>query len=149
MARSPRRVRTAESASGRRSSATSGPRHAEAVVRRPLARSVARLLVPVLLVVLTVGVLALGALPTRTWLDQRRTAAAADRRLAELESANAEAEALAEALQSDTEIERMAREQYGYARAGEEVYHLLPEARDPVRVPDAWPFTGLGATIER
>ena len=109
----------------------------------------ARLLVPILLVVLTVGVLALGALPTRTWLDQRRTAAAADRRLAELESANSEAEALAAALQSDAEIERMAREQYGYARAGEEVYHLLPEARDPVRVPDAWPFTGLGATIER
>ena len=101
------------------------------------------------------GALAIAALfsmsllPARTWLDLRRTSSVADQRLNELEAANAEAEAQAAALQSDTEVERMAREMYGYARAGEEVYHLLPEARDPVRVPDAWPFTGLGATIQR
>ena len=61
----------------------------------------------------------------------------------------ADAEARAAALQSDQEIERMAREQYGYARVGEEVYGILPQAEDPVRVPEAWPFTGLGATLER
>jgi len=38
---------------------------------------------------------------------------------------------------------------YGYAKAGEEVYHLLPEAQDPVRVPDAWPFEGLGSSLTR
>jgi hypothetical protein len=52
-------------------------------------------------------------------------------------------------LQTDAEIERLAREQYGYAKAGEEVYHLLPEARDPVRVPDSWPFEGLGSSLVR
>lgn len=100
--------------------------------------------------VVTVSVLfALAAVPVRGVLDLRHTSAVAERRLAELDAANAEAEAIAAALQSDTEIERMAREQFGYARAGEEVYHLLPEARDPVRVPDAWPFNGLGAAIQR
>lgn len=93
------------------------------------------------------AIVAVGALPARNWLDLRRTSDIVERRLAELEAANLEAEAEAAALQSDAEIERIAREQYGYARAGEEVYHLLPEARDPVRVPDAWPFTGLGSAI--
>jgi cell division protein FtsB len=93
------------------------------------------------------AIVAVGALPARNWLDLRRTSDIVERRLAELDAANLEAEAEAAALQSDAEVERIAREQYGYARAGEEVYHLLPEARDPVRVPDTWPFTGLGSAI--
>jgi thiamine biosynthesis lipoprotein ApbE len=88
------------------------------------------------MVILTVGVLVVGAFPTRTWL-------------AELDAANDAARAQADALRTDSEIERLAREQYGYAKAGEEVYQVLPPARDPVRVPDAWPFGGLGTTIER
>lgn len=106
------------------------------------------MLTPVILVVLTVGALVLGAFPTRTWLEQRRTASTAEHRLSDLQAANDEAQAQADALRTDAEIERIAREQYGYAKAGEEVYHLLPQARDPVRVPDAWPFTGLGSTLE-
>ena len=75
--------------------------------------------------------------------------ATAEQRLAELDQANSDAQAQVEALQTDAEIERLAREQYGYAKAGEEVYHLLPEARDPVRVPDTWPFEGLGSSLAR
>ena len=41
------------------------------------------------------------------------------------------------------ELERLAREEYGYAKVGEEVYHVLPPPRDPLKVPDAWPFTRL------
>ena len=82
-------------------------------------------------------------------LDQRRTAATVEQRLAEIDQANADAQAQADALKTDAEIERIAREQYGYAKAGEEVYHLLPEAQDPVRVPDAWPFEGLGSSLTR
>ena len=100
------------------------------------------------MVILTCGVLAFLA-PTRTLLDQRKTAATAEQRLAELDQANADAQAQVDALQTDAEIERLAREQYGYAKAGEEVYHLLPEARDPVRVPDTWPFEGLGSSLAR
>lgn len=123
-----------------------GRRHARS--KPSLLRRSTLIVTPVILVILTGTVVAFLA-PTRTLLDQRRTAAAAEQRLAELEQANADAQAQADALQTDAEIERLAREQYGYAKAGEEVYHLLPEARDPVRVPDTWPFDGLGTSLAR
>jgi cell division protein FtsB len=114
-----------------------------------MGRLARRLLVPVVLAVVTIGVLVLGAFPTRTLLDQRRSAASADARLEELEAANAEARAEVEALRTDAVIERIARQEYGLARPGEELYHVLPPAEDPVRVPDAWPFNGLGAVLDR
>jgi len=149
MARLPRRSRAESSAPRRRSDApakSSGPKHAKPQ-RSWMARST-MIVAPVVLVILTVAAVAFLA-PTRTLLDQRRTAAASEQRLAELNQANSDAQAEADALKTDAEIERIAREQYGYAKAGEEVYHLLPEARDPVRVPDAWPFEGLGSSLVR
>ena len=149
MAGPTRRPRAKSSAPRKRSDApekASGPKHAKGK-RSLLARST-WIITPVILVILTFGVFAFLA-PTRTLLDQRKTAATAEQRLAELDQANADAQAQVDALQTDAEIERLAREQYGYAKAGEEVYHLLPEARDPVRVPDTWPFEGLGSTLAR
>ena len=149
MARLPRRSRAVSSAPRKRSDApakSSGPKHAKPQ-RSLLARST-WVVTPVILVILTVAVVAFLA-PTRTLLDQRRTAATVEQRLAEIDQANADAQAQADALKTDAEIERIAREQYGYAKAGEEVYHLLPEAQDPVRVPDAWPFVGLGSSLTR
>lgn len=147
MARRPRRSRGENSAAHTRATPrATGPKH---VRERPsLLRRSTFIVTPVILVILTGTVVAFLA-PTRTLLDQRRTAAAAEQRLADLDQANAEAQAQADALQTDAEIERLAREQYGYAKAGEEVYHLLPEARDPVRVPDTWPFEGLGSSLAR
>ena len=149
MARSPRRSRAVPPAPRTRSDASanaSGPKHARS--QRSLLRRSTWIITPAILVILTCGVLAFLA-PTRTLLDQRKTAATAEQRLAELDQANADAQAQVDALQTDAEIERLAREQYGYAKAGEEVYHLLPEARDPVRVPDTWPFEGLGSSLAR
>ena len=146
-ARTPvRRTAKADPARGRQKAA--GPRHA-APRRRSGGRTLARLVGPFVLVIITIGVLVFGQGPTRTWLAQRSTAATAESRLAELDAANDAARAEADALRTDSEIERLAREQYGYAKAGEEVYQVLPQAQDPVRVPDAWPFNGLGKTIER
>lgn len=149
MALRPRRSRAESSAPRKRSDAparSSGPKHAKPQ-RSWLARST-WIVTPVILVILTVAVVAFLA-PTRTLLDQRRTASTAEQRLAEIDQANADAQAQADALKTDAEIERLAREQYGYAKAGEEVYHLLPEAEDPVRVPDSWPFEGLGSSLAR
>ncbi len=101
------------------------------------------MVVPVVLVGLTVGVMVLGVFPTRIWLDQRAAISAAETRLADLDAANTDRQARVDALQTDAEIERLAREEYGFAKLGEEVYHVLPPARDPVRVPQAWPFTRL------
>ena len=109
-----------------------------------------RLLVgPAILAVLTVGVVMLGAFPARTLLDQRHTLASAEAQLEELDAANTAARAQADALRTDAKVEELARREYGYARPGDELYHVLPPAQDPVRVPEAWPFTGLGPTIER
>jgi len=146
--RASRRSRAQAPAPRRRSDASSesGPKHARA--KRSLLRRSTWVITPVVLVILTFGALAFLA-PTRTLLDQRKTAASAEQRLAELDQANDDAQAQVDALQTDAEIERLAREQYGYAKAGEEVYHLLPEAKDPVRVPDTWPFEGLGSSLAR
>ena len=70
-------------------------------------------------------------------------------RLRELEASNADANAQAEALRTDAMIESIAREDYGLARPGDELYHVLETPQDPVKVPDAWPFNGLGTTLDR
>lgn len=114
-----------------------------------LGRAARRLLAPAVLAVLTIGVLTLGAFPTRTMLDQRRASSSAEARLEELEAANAGARQEADALRTDAVVEQIARQEYGLARPGDELYHVLPPAQDPVRVPEAWPFNGLGSTLER
>ena len=117
--------------------------------RSGLGRTARRLIAPAVLVVLTIGVLMLGAFPTRTFLDQRNTAARAEARLQELQAANAAAQQEVDALRTDAVVEQIARRDYGLGMPGEEHYHVLPPAQDPVRVPEAWPFNGLGSTLER
>jgi len=106
-------------------------------------RLIRRLAVPLLVTVLSCGVLFLGVFPTRTYLNQRQSTAQAETRLAELQASNEEAQRRVETLQTDAEIERIAREQYGLAKPGEEVYQVLPPPEDPVHAPDVWPFNRL------
>ncbi len=91
---------------------------------------------PAILAVLTIGVLILGAFPTRTLLDQRNTAADAEAQLAELDAANEAARQEADALRTDAVIERLARQEFGLAKPGEELYHVLPPAQDPCGSPE-------------
>jgi cell division protein FtsL len=109
---------------------------------------VRRLAVPLLVVVLTCGVLFLGVFPTRTYLSQRSDTADAQQQLQELEASNSAMQEQVETLQTDAEIERIAREQYGLAKPGEEVYQVLPPAEDPVHAPDVWPFNRLDQQLE-
>lgn len=108
-----------------------------------------RIAVPLLVGVLTCGVLFLGVFPTRTYLDQRRAIAQAEARLEELRTTNEENRRRVETLQTDAEIERIARDEYGLARPGEEVYRVLPDPEDPVTVPDVWPFNRLDQQLRR
>jgi len=101
------------------------------------------------LIPLTIILLAMTALPTRQLYDNRQSIASAESQLAQIRGANDGAAASAESLRSGAELERLAREQYGYAKPGEEVYHVLPAPKDPVRVPDAWPFNALGTALGR
>ena len=102
-----------------------------------------RLAWPSVIAVATLAVVFVGIFPTRTYLDQRNDISQASAELAALEEANAEAEDRLERLDSDDEIERVAREQYGLVKPGEEVYRVLPEQQDPIAVPDSWPFDQL------
>lgn len=64
--------------------------------------------------------------PTRTFLQQREEVGAAERRLAVLEESTEALRRDNARLQSDAEVERRAREDYGLVRPGETPYVLVP-----------------------
>ena len=81
---------------------------------------------PILVSVVLVGILFAGVFPTRTYLAQRSATARAEEKLDVLGEQNAELERRARELQRDSEIERLAREQYNLVKPGEEAYAVLP-----------------------
>ena len=81
---------------------------------------------PLAALVVLVGVLFLAVFPTRTYLDQRRELAAAERRAAVLAAQNEELAAKVQRLNTDAEIERLARQEYNLVRPGEEAFAILP-----------------------
>jgi cell division protein FtsB len=89
------------------------------------------------------AVLAIGVFPTRTWLDQRAGIAEAELRIGVLRDQNAAFEERISRLDSDEEIERLAREQYNLVLPGEEAYAVLPPPLPPVDLPALWPFGPL------
>lgn len=90
------------------------------------ARRVGRTIAPLIAAVLLVGFLFLAVFPTRTYLAQRDAMADARDRLSLLDEENAALERRAADLQSDAEIERLARERYNLVRPGEEAFAVLP-----------------------
>ncbi len=98
--------------------------------------------------VIALGVLLVGVFPTRTLLAQRRDISSAQEELRAVEATNEELADRVEALGTDAEIERIAREQYRLVYPGEEPYALLPPPPLQLPVPDAWPFRGLHAAVE-
>ena len=83
--------------------------------------------------VVAIGVLFVAVFPTRTWLAQRRDLIATEQRLDVLATENAELTSRVQRLNTDAEIERLAREQYNLVRPGEEAYAILPSAPVPRR----------------
>lgn len=81
---------------------------------------------PLLGSVLLVGVLFAAVFPTRTYLAQRASISHAEKQLEVLGQQNKELRSRAGALQTDAEIERLAREQYNLVKPGEEAYAVLP-----------------------
>jgi cell division protein FtsB len=84
---------------------------------------------------LVVGSIALAALlflfvlPTRTYLAQRHSLTAVQTRLQVFERENAKLTAEADRLQTDAEIERLAREQYGLVKPGEKAFVIVPSPK--------------------
>lgn len=99
------------------------------------------LLTRLLRIGVSLGVLAMvvwAVFPTRTYLEQREATHRAEERLAVLEAETAELEARAARLDSDAEIERLAREDHGLVRPGEEAYVILPPPLPDVDLPELW-----------
>ena len=85
-----------------------------------------------LLVVLVVAVTALVS-PLRQLLAQERRVSDTRRQITEFEASNGELSRRIRELETDIEIERLAREDLGLVRPGEEPYVLLPG--DPATPP--------------
>ncbi len=82
-----------------------------------------------------VGVLFLAVFPARTYLDQRRQRQEV---LAQIKRTDGENKALEDRinkLNTDAEVERLAREQYNLVRPGEEAYAILPTRQPPPAPP--------------
>ena len=107
-----------------------------------------RLLLRIATSTFIVGILFVGIFPVRAIVEQRAEIAAAQRELAEVEAANDELDDRIDALGTDAEIERLARERHNLGRPGEEVYAILPAPPAPPAVPDAWPFRGLADAVD-
>jgi cell division protein FtsB len=73
----------------------------------------------------TFGLVVSGVLPLQQYLERENQVNAARDRLSVLESENAVIAADVDALLSDQEIERVAREQYGFVREGEVGYVVI------------------------
>ncbi len=98
--------------------------------------------VRILLVVVGVAALVfLFVLPGRTYIQQRRTMARAEHRLAVLNAENAALTRRASQLQNPSYVEQIARQQYGLVKPGEQAYGiLLPTASTTTTtVPPATP----------
>jgi cell division protein FtsB len=106
----------------------------------PLTRRSRRVLWLGLTAVTVLVVFAIGIVPLRQYLAQRGDIAQRRSELAALDKENGRLRASADALQSDDEIIRIARSEYGMAFAGEETYAVLSPQRQPDAIPSIWPF---------
>lgn len=99
-----------------------GPRHApvDAATRR---RQTLKVVVAGAVVV---GILFAFVFPVRTYVGQRGAIDAAATTVDVLEEQNRRLSARADQLETDAEIERLARQEYGMVRPGEEPYAILP-----------------------
>jgi len=85
------------------------------------------------------GILFTFANPARTWFDQRQEIAAARERNLVLDEQSQELRARAATLRTDEEIERIAREEYGLVKPGEEAFGILPAPGSGPPKPEAEP----------
>jgi cell division protein FtsB len=103
---------------------------------------------PLVAAVMVVGVVFLAVFPTRTYLSQRSELRNTERRVAVLGQQNKELSERVARLNTEAEIERLAREQYNLVRPGEEAFAILPptgpratdraESPEPARSKGFW-----------
>ncbi len=95
-----------------------------------------------------VGLLFIGVYPMRTYLSQRSSLHAAQRQIDVLATQNGKLADQVQKLNTDSEIERLAREQYNLVAPGEQSFAILPAPPAPIEIPAVWPFTGLSKKLD-
>ena len=95
----------------------------------------------VVTLLVAVGLVAAGVLPVQQFLERETEVRAAQERLDEVMDQNATLAGEAEALLSEQEIERIAREQYGFVRPGEIGYIVITPEPAPADAAPAEPVT--------
>ncbi|HYI62855.1 MAG TPA: septum formation initiator family protein [Acidimicrobiales bacterium] len=94
-------------------------------------------------------VLLVGVFPTRQWWAQRDELGQRREELARQQDESEQLEQRIATLRTEEEVERLAREEFGMVRPGEEAYQILPPPVAPVDLPDTWPFTGADDWLNR
>jgi cell division protein DivIC len=93
------------------------------------------------------GVLIL-APAVRGWWSQRQDIDAARAELAALEEDNEALERRLDRVSDPAELERIARDQLGLVREGEESYVILPPPTAGLVLPNAWPFNRVAVAMQ-
>jgi cell division protein FtsB len=110
---------------------------------RPQRKRGARILLWVgIPIVVVAGFAALFIVPTKSYLNQRKQYNESLRKLEAVQAANARLDSQIEALQTDAEVERIARARYNLVRNGDQIIAVLP-APAPNPLPNEWPYTLL------
>lgn len=81
--------------------------------------------------VVFIGILFGAVYPTKTYLSQQRDLKAAKQKLAVFQAQNGRLEAEAKRLESDAEIERIARARFNLVKPGEEAYAVVQVPTPP------------------
>jgi len=110
-------------------------------------RTLRRIAWPLVLTVLVCVTFGIGVLPTRTYLERKQEVALAQQQVDNLTRENDGKQARVDQLQTDEEIEAIAREQYQLVMPGEEAYPILPPPQEPVQLPEGWPFDHLEKSL--
>ena len=96
------------------------------MTRLPARHVLTALVIAGLFAVAAVAVWTWGVVPVRNWVAQRDEITRLETELAEVQASNAALEAEIRLLQTDAEIERIARRDFGLVYPGEEAYAILP-----------------------
>jgi cell division protein FtsB len=107
-----------------------------------------RLIWPVLVSVMFVGVLFVAVFPTQTYLQQKDEVQARQARLAEIEAEADELEARVADLQGDEAVELLAREEWGFVFPGEEAYAIVGLGEDVAPPPATTTTTAPPTTAD-
>jgi len=103
--------------------------------------------------VILAGVLAAATalllVPARGYLAQRHEIAARRADLTELEHQNDDLAKRRDRLDDPSEIQRIARRDYGLVLEGEESYSILPPVSAGLVLPRAWPFDLIQGPLEQ